>query len=231
LLLFSVNGRRLMSSGPVRVSDQLEGWFHADQPHTLGSLIALFGEKSFAVVFIVLMAVPALPLPTGGVTHVLEVAIMLLALELIVGRLTIWLPDRWKQLELAGASRERFTSALVKRIRWFERFSRPRLRPLLRQRSSHVVFGVVVFTLALTAFVAPPFSGLDTLPALGVVVVGPRSAARGLRSGRRGLGHRSRRCAACNCARQSRRPLASPAGIGPSHRFGFPREVRHVSGH
>ena len=28
-----------------------------------------------------------------------------------------------------------------------------------------------VFALSLTAFVAPPFSGLDTLPALGVVVL------------------------------------------------------------
>ena len=42
---------------------------------------------------------------------------------------------------------------------------------LLRRRLSGVVFGVVVFALSLTAFVAPPFSGLDTLPALGVVVV------------------------------------------------------------
>jgi hypothetical protein len=33
------------------------------------------------------------------------------------------------------------------------------------------VFGALVFALSLTAFVAPPFSGLDTLPALGVVVL------------------------------------------------------------
>lgn len=154
-----------------KVSDQLERWFRADLPRTLGGLIDLFGEKSFAVVFIVLMAVPALPLPTGGVTHVLEAITMLLALELIVGRRTIWLPERWKRLDLGGPSGGRFASSLLRRIRWFERFSRPRLRPLLLHRLSGVVFGAVVFALSLTAFVAPPFSGLDTLPALGVVVV------------------------------------------------------------
>ena len=37
--------------------------------------------------------------------------------------------------------------------------------------SRRVVFGVLVFALSLTAFLAPPFSGLDTLPALGVVVL------------------------------------------------------------
>ncbi len=31
--------------------------------------------------------------------------------------------------------------------------------------------GIVVFGFALVAFVAPPFSGLDTLPALGVVIL------------------------------------------------------------
>jgi hypothetical protein len=35
-----------------------------------------------------------------------------------------------------------------------------------------VVFGLVVLALAITAFLAPPFSGLDTLPSLGVVVLG-----------------------------------------------------------
>jgi hypothetical protein len=162
---------KLMTLTQEKVSDQLEHWFQGDRPRTLGSLIDYFEEKSFAVAFIVLMAVPALPLPTGGVTHVLEVVTMLLALELIVGRRTIWLPERWKRLELAGPSRGRFASALLGQIRWFERFSRPRLAPLLHQRLSGVIFGAVVFALSLIAFVAPPFSGLDTLPALGVVVV------------------------------------------------------------
>jgi hypothetical protein len=119
----------------------------------------------------VLMAVPALPLPTGGVTHVFELITMLLALELLVGRRTIWLPRRWKRVVLAGPSSGRFGAVLLKRIRWLERLSRPRLRLLLHRRISSVIFGAVVFALSLIAFVAPPFSGLDTLPALGVVVV------------------------------------------------------------
>jgi hypothetical protein len=153
------------------VSDQLERWFRGDQPRTLGNLIDLFGEKSFAVVFVVLMAVPALPLPTGGVTHVFEAITMLLALQLVVGRRTIWLPRRWRSQDLANASSARFASTLVKRIRWLERFSHPRLRMLLVHPFSGVLFGITVFSLSLVAFVAPPFSGLDTLPALGVVVV------------------------------------------------------------
>jgi hypothetical protein len=154
-----------------KVSDQVERWLRGDQPKTLGSLIDLFGERGFAIVFVLLMALPALPLPTGGATHVLEVITMLLALELIVGRREIWLPQRWKRIELGGASRQKFITTLVARIRGFERFSRPRGRWVLRHRLSAMVFGVAVLGLTVTAFLAPPFSGLDTLPSIGVVVL------------------------------------------------------------
>jgi hypothetical protein len=156
---------------PERISDQLECWLKGDGEKTLGGLIDAFGEGSFAVIFVVLMAVPALPLPTGGVTHVLEVIVMLLSLELIVGRREVWLPRRWRAVELGGASREKFIATLLRRIRWLERFSRPRGRWLFGHRLSGSVFGLIVLALALTAFLAPPFSGLDTLPSLGVVVL------------------------------------------------------------
>jgi hypothetical protein len=154
------------------VSDELEHWLGGDQPKTLGNIIELFGERSFALVFVLLMALPALPLPTGGATHVLEVVTMLVALELVLGRRCIWLPARWKRLELGTPARQKVLTALLRRIRWLERFSRPRAARLSEYRVTRSVFGAVVFGLTLSAFLAPPFSGLDTLPSLGVVVIG-----------------------------------------------------------
>jgi hypothetical protein len=154
-----------------RLSDRLEGWFRSPGAKTVGSLVEVFGEKSFAVLFVLLLAVPALPLPTGGVTHVFELIAMLLALELIVGRRVVWLPDRWCRRRLGPAAEKRFSDVLLRRIRWLERHSRPRFTFLIDHRLSGVVFGALVLALSLTAFLAPPFTGLDTLPALGVVVI------------------------------------------------------------
>jgi hypothetical protein len=162
------NGRNTV---PCKVSDELERWLTNDGEKTLGSLIELFEQKSFAILFVVLLGVPALPLPTGGATHVFEIVAMLLALELIAGREEIWLPQRWRRLELAGDKQQRFISALMKAIRWLERFSKPRLRFLFDHRLSNIVFGLLVIGGSLAAFVAPPFTGLDTLPALGVVLL------------------------------------------------------------
>ena len=159
------------ADAPPSVSDLIEQWLGEDQPRTLGDLIDAFGEKSFAVVFILLLSVPALPLPTGGVTHVFEAIAMLVAAQLVLGRRSIWLPARWKRLDLRGRAGERFTRALVRRLRWFERFSRERLPYLTRGRPARALYGTLVFAFSLTAFLAPPFSGLDTLPALGVVMM------------------------------------------------------------
>ena len=154
-----------------RLSDELERWLTGDGVKTLGSLAQTFGDKSFAVLFVLLLGVPALPLPTGGATHVFEVIAVLIALQLVAGRREVWLPRRWRELELAGGRSERFIASLMKLIRRLERISRPRLSFLFRAPLHDQVFGVAVIAGSAAAFLAPPFTGLDTLPALGVVLL------------------------------------------------------------
>ncbi len=153
------------------LSDELEGWLQSAGEKTVGSLIELFEEKSFAILFVLLLGVPALPVPTGGATHVFEVIAVLLALQLIAGRDQIWLPERWRKRELAGDKQERFLTALMKMIRRLEKISKPRLRFLFNHRLSNIVFGLLVIGGCVAAFLAPPFTGLDTLPALAVVLL------------------------------------------------------------
>ncbi len=156
---------------PNSFSKELESWLRSKRPKTFIGLIEVFGEKSFAVLFMVLMSIPALPLPTGGITHVFEVIVMLLALELIIGRTTMWLPKKWGNMTLGAKMQKRALPFIVRRVRWFERFSRPRMVALVNHRMFSILSGVIIFAFTLGAFLAPPFSGLDTLPALGVVIL------------------------------------------------------------
>src|SRR5919206_3332322 len=109
------------------VSGRLQRWLEGEGDKTLGSLVETFEEKSFAILFVVLLGLPALPLPTGGATHVFEIVAVVLALQLIAGRTEIWLPQRWRALELAGEGHRRFVAGLMRLIRRLERLSRPRL--------------------------------------------------------------------------------------------------------
>src|SRR6476646_3644403 len=132
-------------------SDQLERWLRSDGQKTLGALNDVFAEKSFAVAILLLMFLPALPLPTGGISHVFEAITIVFAGQMVLGRRTIWLPDRWQHRELGPTTTDR---AIPLMGRWIRR-----------------LLGLLVMALEVGAAVAPPFSGLDTLPAFGAVAI------------------------------------------------------------
>ncbi len=155
----------------VAFSDQLEAWLNAEGSKTIGDLGRVFSEKSFAVTILFLMFFPALPLPTGGVTHVFEVITVLLAVEMVFGARSIWLPARWQDRALGATTTEKAIPFMMRRIRWLERFSKPRAASLFDRRWFLRILGVVFAGLAVASAVAPPFSGLDTFPALGAVFV------------------------------------------------------------
>lgn len=156
---------------PAIFSEDLHNWLKTGKDKTLFGLNQLFGEKTFAIAFVLLMALPALPIPTGGITHVTEIITMLLCLELIIGRRSVWLPKRWLGINMSKVLAGKAGRSLIAFIAWFERLSRRRWSGLLARGPVLSLVGAIIFLFTVAAFAAPPFSGLDTLPALGVVVI------------------------------------------------------------
>jgi hypothetical protein len=152
-------------------SDQLEAWLNSEGTKTIGDLGDVFAEKSFAVTVLFLMFLPALPLPTGGITHVFEAITVVVAGQMVVGRRSLWLPERARRRELGSAMIEKAVPFISRRIRWFERFSRPRGVEIFRNRLALSFVGLLIVAFAVAAALSPPFSGLDTIPSLGAVVL------------------------------------------------------------
>ncbi len=152
-------------------SDELEDWLKSPGKKTLGQLNDIFGEKTFAVALLLLLFLPALPIPTGGISHATELIAMLLSLEMIVGMESVWLPQSLLHKSLNNTTKDKALPFISKRIRWFEKYSKPRLAGLLANRLFRSFLGFCTLAFCLGAFFAPPFSGLDTLPAMGVVVL------------------------------------------------------------
>jgi hypothetical protein len=96
---------------------------------------------------------------------------VIVAAEMVIGARRLWLPARVRHRDLGPFLAERAIPFVMRRIRWFERFARPRWAGLVRHPWFQRFLGVVFIGLAAGAAVAPPFSGLDTLPALGAVVI------------------------------------------------------------
>jgi hypothetical protein len=152
-------------------SDQLERWLGSGGTKTVGEMGEVFAEKSFAVTVLLLMFLPALPLPTGGLTHVFEAITVIIAAEMILGRRTLWLPAWARRRELGAATIEKALPFIARRIRWFEKFSRPRAVWFFDRRVGLRFVGLTIVAFAVGAALSPPFSGLDTIPSLGAVIV------------------------------------------------------------
>jgi len=161
----------MKSAEHLSFSDELEHWLKGKGPKTIAGLTEVFGEKSFAIIMLLLMAIPALPLPTGGVTHVFEVITVLLALEMIIGLRKFWLPKKWQAAKLGPILQSKAVGIILRRIRWFEKWSNPRMKAIFEHTMGLRLLGVLIIVFTVFAFIAPPFSGLDTLPALGVVII------------------------------------------------------------
>ena len=104
-------------------SDQLEDWLRGDGPKTLGGLGDVFAEKAFATTILLLMFVPALPLPTGGLTHLFEAIAVVVAAQMVLGRRTLWLPERWKRRPLGELTVRQPIPFMIRTLRRFERIS------------------------------------------------------------------------------------------------------------
>ncbi|WP_421121532.1 exopolysaccharide biosynthesis protein [Aquihabitans daechungensis] len=156
---------------PGDFSDQLEDWLSSEGTKTLGDLGEVFAEKSFAVTVLMLMFLPALPLPTAGISDLFAAITVVVAAQLVLGREVLWLPARWKRRELGALTLDKAVPFIARRIRWFERFSRPRAVWVFRRRGPMRAVGLAIIACALGTILSPPFSGLDTLPAMGAVAI------------------------------------------------------------
>lgn len=152
-------------------SNQLESWLKSPGKKTLGEMDKVFGVKGFAVAVLLLMTPPALPLPTGGITHVFEIIVMTMAIGLIFGKQHLWLPRGLDKRSIGNRVKSKALPKFLAFIRWFERRSHPRLNQVMTNHWFMRFAGLLILILTVATFLAPPFSGLDTLPALGVVLI------------------------------------------------------------
>ncbi|WP_296820624.1 exopolysaccharide biosynthesis protein [Brevundimonas sp.] len=135
---------------------------------TVEEMVEAFGERAFGALMILISLMSLLPWPPGGKV-VFAVPLLLLASELTLQRDTLWLP-RWALN--AAVSRERYAAGLgrvLPAVRFIERLSRPRMRPLTGPLAQMVI-GLICLGLAIMLAFPVPFG--DMLPAFTIAIFG-----------------------------------------------------------
>jgi hypothetical protein len=141
----------------------------ADQV-TLADVLALAGERTFGFLFVLLALPSALPVPAAGYSVPFGVVMLLLAVQLIVGKKTPWLPSRVLKHRFPLEQVQGLVKAGIPWMQRIEQFSKPRLTPVCTSRTGQAVIGVAIALMAISMMI--PIPGTNTLPAMGIFVTG-----------------------------------------------------------
>ncbi len=134
----------------------------------LGDLVAGLKDRSFAPLM-VLFAVPNVFLYLPGSSVITGLPLMLLAVQLIVGRSAIWLPRALSERSIDRAMFARIVHYSLPWVERIERLARPRIWPNAPQAVDRTI-GIAVFFMSLLLFLPIPFA--NGVPALAIIAMG-----------------------------------------------------------
>ena len=125
-------------------------------------------ERGFGLLILIL-AIPCLVPALYGVPQDIGVPILLLALQILFGREEPWLPEPVLRRRVPRTWLDRMADFAVKRMHWFERLSRPRLKLLACGPGERVA--ALMMTIA-TLTIIIPFTNTVPSIALALMAVG-----------------------------------------------------------
>jgi hypothetical protein len=141
----------------------------ADGTVSLEEVLTRAGERAYGILLLLLSIpcfIPVLPPGTSGVVGALMI---LVALQLLLGRRQLWLPARWRRKRLAPATVQAIQTKGVALLQRIERFSYPRGQWLVR--NGLVLRLVALLLIVLSLVLSSPMPFMNTLPALSVALI------------------------------------------------------------
>lgn len=143
---------------------------NADGVVVLGEVLDKAGDRGYGFLLI-LLAIPAfIPILPPGTSGVLGALMSIVALQMLFGLKQPWFPKRWRNKVLSPKVVQALQTRGVAILRQIERVSHPRGRRLTRNGLILRLSALVVIGLALVLSSPMPF--MNTLPALGVLLIG-----------------------------------------------------------
>lgn len=130
--------------------------------YQLGDLVTTFGDRAFGIVLLLLSLPSALPIPATGISTPLGFAMTLIGFQMILGRRSLWLPERVLKIKIG----KKLLTKMVAGLNWilgkFEKVLHPRFG-WTQKRSGIIFIGVLV--ICLSVVMQAPIPLTNTLPA------------------------------------------------------------------
>lgn len=144
----------------------------ADAPQqgpSIGELCQAVGEKGFGLLLVILSLPSALPLPAPGYSTPFGIALALIALQMLAGRRSLWLPQKLNNLRIQPKLAAKMLQAASRFLRSLERWIKPR-QQWIRARGGQAALAAVV--LLMSALMILPIPLTNTFPAMVIFIIG-----------------------------------------------------------
>ncbi|MBW4646122.1 MAG: exopolysaccharide biosynthesis protein [Goleter apudmare HA4340-LM2] len=155
----------------AKLSIELQRYFFEEERSsqvTLADILLLAKERIFGFILVILSLPSALPVPAPGYSTPFGILIFLLAIQLITGAKTPWLPQRMTNYPMKLETVQGFLKAGIPWLRRIEAIARPRLPYICTTLPGRVTIGVAIALMAISMMI--PIPGTNTLPAIGIFV-------------------------------------------------------------
>ncbi len=155
----------------AKLSTDLQDYFFGDSAPeliTLQEVLQLSGDRTFGFLMVMLAFPSALPIPAPGYSTPFGLLILVLAVQMLWGRHEPWLPFSQRSLKLSRV--QGILKAGLPWLKWIENLARPRWSVVCDTRAGRFVLAIAVSLMAISMMI--PIPGTNTLPAMGIFVVG-----------------------------------------------------------
>jgi hypothetical protein len=162
---------------PRRISDILKSLLgeKSAADKTVADILDHLHERGFGFVLLLFALPAALPVPAIGIGTLMGIPLVILTVQIIIGRKTIWLPQSITEKLISHDTLEKFVSTAVPFLQKIEILIRPRLGFITQGVFSHII-GICGLIMALC--VCLPFPLTNTIPSFGIAIMALGVASR-----------------------------------------------------
>jgi len=136
---------------------------------SIGEITQSVGEKGFGLLLMVLSLPSALPVPAPGYSTPFGIVIALIALQMLLGRQTVWLPKRLKSVRIKPSLAGTMLGTSSRFLHKIERLIRPRQR-WIRSQAGQSGLAIILLTMACLMILPIPLT--NTFPAMVIFLIG-----------------------------------------------------------
>ncbi|MEO0538158.1 MAG: exopolysaccharide biosynthesis protein [Cyanobacteria bacterium P01_A01_bin.123] len=157
----------------ARLSVELDRFFFEEERApkvTLKDILELAGERTFGFLFVLLSIPSALPIPAPGYSIPFGVVLLIIAIQLVIGRQRLWFPRFVERCAFDLKKIQGIVKAAMPWLRRIEAVSRPRLSYICTSLPGRVVIGTAIAVMSVSMMTPIPLT--NTLPAMGIFVTG-----------------------------------------------------------